>query len=78
MLDGVFLLAICYGILSSRAQMVLLIAPTYSALFLVLAGSLFLFAERGYVSWRLVAAVMLVGPFGAAVALQLGRPSSSR
>jgi hypothetical protein len=56
----------------------LLIAPTYSALFLVLVGSLVRFAERGRVSWPLVTAVMVVGPFGAVVVLRAGRRSPSR
>jgi hypothetical protein len=77
-LDGVLLLAICYAALRSRPDLAVLIAPTYSALFLVLAGSLARFAERGRASWPLVAAVMLVGPFGAIVALRAGRRSPSR
>ncbi|MBA3263468.1 MAG: hypothetical protein H0T69_13560 [Thermoleophilaceae bacterium] len=77
-LDGVLLLALCYAILSSRAELVLLIAPTYSALFLVLTGSLARLAERGHVSWPLVTGVMLLGPLSAGVALRLGRSSSSR
>jgi hypothetical protein len=77
-LDGLLLLTICYAAAVSRLELVLLIAPTYSALFLVLVGSLVRFAERGRVSWPLVTAVMVVGPFGAVVVLRAGRRSPSR
>lgn len=77
-LDGVLLLALCYAALRSRFDLAVLLAPTYSVLFLVLAGSLVRFAERGRASWPLVTAVMLVGPLGAIIALQAGRRSPSR
>lgn len=73
-LDVALLIALGYGILSANSELVLLVAPTYSALFLVLTCTLASFAERGLFSWRLVAGILLVGPLGAAVALWLCRP----
>ena len=65
-----------YGIASARSDLVLLVAPTYSALFMILACTLGAYAHRGLVSWPLVSGILLVGPVGAAVALRrLGRAS---
>jgi hypothetical protein len=76
-LDAALLIALGYGLVSAQAEVILAIAPSYSALFLVLAGSLTCFAERGRVSWSLVTSILLVGPLGAAVVLRLCRRSPS-
>jgi hypothetical protein len=72
-LDGALLFGLGVGILSARRELVLLLAPTYSALFLVLAGSLAALADRARVSWPLVATIMVLGPLGAALLLRLCR-----
>jgi hypothetical protein len=75
-LDSIVLAVLAYAIVSSRSELVLLVAPTYSALFMVLACTLGALAQRGLVSWPLVSGILLVGPLGAAVALRrfsLGR-----
>jgi hypothetical protein len=77
-LDGLLLIALGYGVVTAKSELVLLVAPTYSVLFMVLACSLAVFAERGLVSWHLVSGILLIGPLGAAVALRLCRRSSSR
>jgi hypothetical protein len=69
-LDEGLLLALAYGIVSAEGELVLVLAPTYSVLFLVLVGSLAAFADRRAVSWVLVTGIVLVGPLGAAVALR--------
>jgi hypothetical protein len=77
-LDGALLIALGYALVTSQAELVLGIAPTYSALFLVLAGSLVSFAERGRVSWSLVTSILVGGPLGAVLVLRLCRRSPSR
>lgn len=67
--DGVLMAALGYAVLSGSSELVVLVAPTYSALFMVLACSLAVFADRGLVSWLLVAGILVVGPLGGAVAL---------
>jgi hypothetical protein len=69
-LDGILLAALAYAIVSARSEFVLLVAPTYSALFMVLACSLGALAQRSLVSWPLLCGILLVGPLGAAVALR--------
>lgn len=59
-----------YGVARARSEIVLLVAPTHGALFMVLACTLGAYAQRGLVSWPLVSAILLVGPVGAAVALR--------
>jgi hypothetical protein len=68
-LDGVVLAALGYAILSANSHLVLVVAPTYSVLFMVLACSLGALAARGLVSWPLVSGILLTGPVGGAVAL---------
>ena len=68
--------ALGYAIASGRSELVLLVAPTYSALFTVLACTLSAYARQGLVSWPLVSGILLVGPIGAAVALRRFGPGS--
>ena len=75
-LDAVLLGALAYSILVASSELVLLVAPTYTVLFMVLACSLGAFAERGLVSWPLVSGILLAGPVGAAVALRRFGPAS--
>jgi hypothetical protein len=75
-LDTVVLGALGYAIASARSELVLLVAPTYSALFMVLACTLGAYARRGLVSWPLLSGILLVGPVGAAVALRRFGPRS--
>ena len=77
-LDAVLMAALGYAILTEKHELVVLVAPTYSALFMVLACSLAAFAERRLVSWPLVSAILLLGPVGAAVALWRYGPASWR
>ena len=75
-LDAVLLGALAYAIVIASSELVLVVAPTYSALFMVLACSLAAFAQRGLVSWPLVSGILLAGPVGAAVALRRFGPGS--
>ena len=77
-LDGVLMATLGYAILTAENELVVLVAPTYSVLFMVLACSLAAFAERGLVSWPLLSGILLLGPVGAAVALWRFGPASLR
>lgn len=74
--DGVLLLAIGFGALAGDEAVALSLITSYSAVFLVLVGSLAAFADRRRASWWLVFAVMASGPAGALVALRGCRPIS--
>lgn len=74
--DTLVFSAIGYAIASGRGELVLLVAPTHSALFMVLACTLGAYARHGLVSWPLVSGVLLVGPVGAAIALRRFGPGS--
>jgi hypothetical protein len=69
-LDAICLGALGYAVLTTRSDLVVAVAPTYSVLFMVLACSLAAFAKRGLVSWTLVSTILLLGPAAAAVALR--------
>lgn len=68
--DALLFAVLAYAIVNGPAELALVIVPTSSVLFMVLACSLGAFAKRGVVSWSLVCAVLLAGPVAAAVALQ--------
>jgi hypothetical protein len=75
-LDGIALAGLAWAIVTASSELVLLIAPTYSTLFTVLACSLGVFAQRGLVSWPLVSGILLAGPLAAALALRRYGPAS--
>jgi hypothetical protein len=74
--DAIFLGAIGYGVVTARSDLLVVVAPTYSVLFMVLACSLAAFAQRQLVSWPLVSGILLLGPVAAAVALRRFGPGA--
>ena len=76
-LDSALLIALGYAILVGESALILLLAPSYSTLFLVLAGSLFGLAGRGRASWALVTLIVVLGPLGALIGLRILPPRSS-
>ena len=69
-IDALLWLAVGYATATWTPQLVVLLAPTASALFMVIACSLGVYAARGSVSWPLVCAVLVGGPAAAAITLQ--------
>ena len=70
LIDGLLLAALLWAAITERHEAVEVLGPVHGVLFLILIAGLALAARRGWLSWRFVGLVVVLGPLASVPGLE--------